>query len=227
MEYAAQRDARLRVEIIEAYQWLAVLCAQQMRRRAEPLEDLVQVANVGLLEALERFDPSFGVTFRTFASATVTGVLRRHYRNAWRLRVPRGLQELHLSVSRAIESLTVDLRRSPTVREVAAHIGVSEESVVEAIGAGSNFWPLSLTYSVDGEPLNGTPLTHHDDLERVESTIDVKSLLDSLPERERTVLHMSYFENRTQLEIANHLGLSQVHVSRIMRAALVSLRTRA
>jgi RNA polymerase sigma-B factor len=198
-----------------------------MRRRAEPLEDLVQVANIGLLEALDRFDPSFGVTFRTFASATVTGVLRRHYRNSWRLRVPRGLQELHLSVSRAIETLTVDLRRSPTVREVAAHIGASEDAVVEAIGAGSNFWPLSLTYSVDGEPLNGTPLTQHDDLERVDATIDVHTLLESLPERERTVLKMSYFENRTQSDIAEHLGLSQVHVSRIMRAALTSLRSRA
>jgi RNA polymerase sigma-B factor len=227
IEYARSRDPELRVKLVEAHQWLVVLSARQMQRRQEPLEDLIQVANVGLLQALDRFDPTFGVTFRTFASATLAGVLRHHYRNTWRLRIPRRVQELQVHVSRAMESLSGELQRSPTIAEVAVVVGASAEDVIEAIDAGANFWPLSLSHHDQTGTHGPIEVVHdHDDVEEVERKLDVRALLAKLPDRERQILYMSYFEDKTQLEIGEALGLSQVHVSRIMRAALLQLRNR-
>ena len=220
IEYASTRDPELRVEIVEAHQWLAALCAQQLRRRGESLDDLMQVANVGLLQAVDRFDPSFGVTFRTFASATVAGVLRRHYRTVWRLRVPRRVQELHVSVGYAIELLTAELQRSPNVSEVAARVGACEEDVLEALDAGANLQPRSLDYGEE------QPAVAMDDdaLDAAERRIDVKQLLGTLPPVPRQVLCLRYFHGLTQTEIAEELGTSQVQVSRILRSTLVKLR---
>jgi len=227
IEYARTRDPELRASLVVAHQWLVVLTAREMRRRQEPLDDLIQVANVGLLQALDRFDPSFGVTFRTFASATLVGVLRHHYRSTWRLRIPRRVQERQIEVSRATETLSNILHRSPTIAEVAEHIAASADEVIEAMDAGTNFWPLSLSYHDDSDSHSPIEVpTSGDETDAVERRFDVKALLEKLPERERQILYMSYFEHRTQAEIGEVLGLSQVHVSRIMRATLQHLRNR-
>jgi RNA polymerase sigma-B factor len=226
VEYAATRDPALKARLVEAHQWLVVLCARRMQRRREPLEDLIQVCNVGLLEALERFDPTYGVTFRTYASATLNGVLRHHYRTTWRLRIPRRVQELHLRVSRAIETLSGDLQRSPTMPEVAAFTGATVDEVIEAIDAGANFWPLSLSYGDDGSTNSAIELVHdRDNVETVDQRLDVLALLARLPDMKRKILYMRFFEDRTQGEIAEILGLSQVSVSRTMRSAVLQLRS--
>ena len=141
VEYARTRDPELRTKILNDHRWLAEVCAGQMRRRGEQFEDLVQVANIGLIQALERFDPSFGVTFRTYASASILGVLRRHYRSIWRVHVPRRMQELNLAVGRVVNTLTSDLHRTPTTDEIAEHLGVSPEDVRQAMLAGHSYWP--------------------------------------------------------------------------------------
>ena len=227
VEYAQTRDARLKDEIVESHQWLVLVCARQMQRRREPIEDLVQVGNVGLLQALERFDPTFGVSFRTYASATILGVLRRHYRSTWRLKVPRRIQELHILVSRAIEELTSELQRSPSVAEIASHVHATDEDVIEALDAGANFWPLSLAYGTDNDGSRPPErMLAEDDQDHVEQRMEVRALLSTLPEREQRVLYMRFFQDQTQTEIGDALGLSQVHVSRIMRSALAQLRNR-
>lgn len=226
IRYAETRDRALRDQIVEGHQWLVIVCARQMQRRREPMDDLIQIGNIGLLQALERFDPSFGVTFRTFASATILGVLRRHYRTTWRLKVPRRIQELHLVISRAIEALTADLGRSPSVAELARFVGASDEDVIEAMDAGSNFWPLSLAYGTDTEPALPEHTVQNREYEQVDHRMEIRALLDTLPERDQKVLYLRFFHDKTQVEIGEALGLSQVHVSRIMRAALAQLRGR-
>jgi len=219
--HSTTRDPKLRVEIVENHQWLALLCARQLRRRGEPLDDLMQVANLGLLQAIDRFDPTFGVTFRTFASATMTGVLRRHYRTVWRLRVPRRVQELHVNVGHSIDVLTTELQRSPTVQEVANRLAVSEDDALEAIDAGANLLPRSLDYSDEQ-----TAVAVEDaGLEAAEQRIDVKELLDTLAPFPRRVLYLRFFLGLTQTEIAQDLGTSQVQVSRILRSTLANLRS--
>jgi len=133
IEYATTRDPELRRAIIEGHQWLVEVCARQMIRRGEQFEDLVQVGNVGLIQAVDRFDPSFGVTFRTYASASIEGVLRRHYRSVWRVHVPRRVQELNRAVNHANETLTAELRRSPSHGEIADHLGVAKADVVDSM----------------------------------------------------------------------------------------------
>jgi RNA polymerase sigma-B factor len=219
--HSSTRDPKLRVEIVESHQWLALLCARQLRRRGEALDDLMQVANVGLLQAVDRFDPTYGVTFRTFASATMTGVLRRHYRTVWRLRVPRRIQELHVTVGRSIEVLTGELQRSPTVPEVATRLGVSQDDVLEAIDAGANLLPRSLDYSEEQTAVAVTD----DALEAAERRIDVKELLDTVQPFARRVLYLRFFQGMTQTEIAEELGTSQVQISRILRSTLANLRS--
>lgn len=228
VQYAHSRDGRLKDDIVEGHQWLVLVCARQMQRRREPIEDLIQVGNVGLLQALERFDPTFGVSFRTYAWATIQGVLRRHYRSTWRLKVPRRIQELHILVSRAIEELTSELQRSPSVADIALRVHATDEDVIEALDAGANFWPLSLAYSTDNDGSRPPErMLAEDDQNHVEQRVEVRALLATLPERERRVLYMRYFQDRTQTEIGDALGLSQVHVSRIMRSALAQLRNRS
>jgi RNA polymerase sigma-B factor len=225
IEYATTRDPALKARLVESHQWLVILCARRMQRRRESIEDLIQVCNVGLLEALDRFDPIYGVTFRTYASATLNGVLRHHYRTTWRLRIPRRVQELHLRVSRAIETLSGELQRSPTMAEVATFTGARVDEVIEAIDAGANFWPLSLSYG-DDDGGNAVDLVQdRDNVEAVEQRLDVLALLSRLPDMKRRVMYMRFFEDRTQSEIAEVLNLSQVSVSRMMRSAVLQLRS--
>lgn len=224
-EFATTRDPALRTLIAERHLWLVHVCARQLRRRAEPLDDLLQVAQIGLLHAIDRFDPAFGVAFRTFASATILGELRRHYRTTWRVRVPRRLQELHLAVNAATDHLTGMLGRSPRVSEVATFLAITEDDVVEAIAAGRGYWPGSID-AADDDDQSGSrlPADPTDLIGAADDRDEVCAVLNRLPERERRILVLKFYGERTQSEIGQELGLSQVHVSRLMRAALDTLR---
>jgi RNA polymerase sigma-B factor len=226
-EYSESRDQRLRGRIVEHHDWLVRICARQMTRRGESFNDLVQVGCVGLLKAIDRFDPAFGVQFRTFASATINGELRRHYRGAWRMKVARPLQERHLAVSGAIETLTAQLRRSPTAADIAEHLGLEVDDVIEAIAVGSTFSPISLDVD-DGveEPTRPLPGMGgiDDELQRTETRADLRRLLGVLAWRERQIVYLRFYCDKTQSEIAEELDLSQVHVSRLLRGALDALR---
>jgi RNA polymerase sigma-B factor len=229
--YQRTGDAAALCSVMAEFDWLAVSCARRMQRRGEMIDDLEQVAREGLLGAVQRFDTTRGVPFKTFAWATVFGVLRHHYRSRWQVRVPRGLQELHLAVMRAIDELTAVHGRAPTVDDLAVHTSADREDIILALDIG---------HAYRAESVNHPPLDRSDGgtqervlgesdrgLEGVADRVDLRRLLTSLPEVQRTVLVMSFFEGRTQSEIGAHLGVSQVHVSRLMRAALVGLRQRA
>ncbi len=147
-DYSVSRDRELRARIVDHFDWLVRICVNQMTRRGESVDDLMQVGTIGLLNAIDRFDPAFGVQFRTFASATISGELRRHYRGAWRMKVARPLQERHLAVTGAIETLTGALRRSPTAKDIADHLKLDVDQVVEAYAVGSTFSLASLNTDV-------------------------------------------------------------------------------
>lgn len=218
--YATSRDPAVKAEVVSAFQWLTVTSARRMRRGTEPVEDLIQVCNVGLLEALERYDPTMG-TFRRFASATIDGELRHHYRSGWRLRVPRSVQELYLRVRSAVEVLTGELHRSPTMWEISQHTGASIDEVLEAVDAGSNFRPVSLTLT-DWERADG--LSCVDDVESVDRRVDVRAAVAGLPGLEGRVLALRFFEGRSRGEVASVLGVPVWRVSSVERAGLCRLR---
>lgn len=217
--------------IMSEFDWLAVACARRLQRRGESIEDLEQVAREGLLGAVTRFDPNRGVAFKSFAWATVLGSLRHYYRARWQVRVPRGLQEMHLSALRAIEELTAAAGRAPTVEEIAAQTGMHREDVLLALDAGHAYRVESLDQAPDdhqGHASRERVLAHVDEpLESTADRVDLHEMLAALPPVQRTILVMLYFDGKTQSEIGACLGISQVHVSRLMRAALADLRERA
>lgn len=226
--FAVTRDVRLREELMAAYAGFARSLARRFPSRRERSEDLVQVALIGLFQALDRFDPDRGVPFLVFASSTITGELKRHVRDhTWVMRTPRRLQEDYLQVLRAAEELTHTRGRSPTVAEIAGQTALSEEGVLEAMEVGHSDRPLSLDAPTgDGtEPL-ATQLGRVDPgFAAVERRELVSALVASLPERERRILHLRFAEDLTQSEIATCLGVSQMHVSRILARTLARLRT--
>lgn len=216
------RIVALRAEVVDAWQWLAVVIARQMQRRREPLDDLIQVANVGLLEALDRYDPTRGVTFRRWAETTIQGGIRHHYRAAWHLHVARPVQELNLRIAGAVETLTAELHRTPTVADIAAHTSASVDEVLEALDAGANFWPLSLTAKM----ASAAELARTDDnLDTIDERLDVEALLARLPPAKRRLLGLRYIDGRTRTEVAALLGISQLDVHFAERAALAHLRS--
>jgi RNA polymerase sigma-B factor len=233
-EYHCGRDPDVRNRIVEAHRWLAEIVARKFSRRGEPLDDLVQVATIGILKAVERFDPAFGVAFRTFASTTAQGEVRRHYRDAtWRLRVPRRLQERSLMVSAAVDRLSSTLGRSPTVDDLAADLRLDADEVVEALMVGTNYRTIPIqTTPGDGSDHHPEGVASEEEIspardetfEQVLTTTEVRSALSNLPERDRRIVFLRYFEERTQSEIAEAVGVSQVHVSRLLRDAVTRLR---
>lgn len=204
--------------------------AAQHWRRTEPLDDLEQVASIGLMKALERFDPSHGAALWTFALPTIAGELKRHYRdNCSAIRVPRPLRERAALVQRALAAATAELGRSPTARELAERTRLAREDVVEALEALSASDPRSLDEALssfgNGSATVGD-LVGADDgrLESAERRAAMAPALRTLPKRERAILHLRFEEDLTQSEIAERLGISQMHVSRLLRSALASLR---
>ena len=227
--FADSRDPALRDDLIEAHLGLAEYLARRFANRGEPLDDLVQVASLGLVKAVERFDPARGLEFTTFATPTIVGELKRHFRDkGWAVRVPRRVQELHLRVTRVIDDLALELGRSPTVQEIAKRAGTTEDEVIEAIDAGSAYRSASLDAgrSDDDETpgLLGQLGELDPELARAERRAALGPLISELPEREQVMLYLRFYEGMTQSEIAKRLGISQMHVSRLLSRSLQQLR---
>jgi RNA polymerase sigma-B factor len=209
---------------------LALALARRFQGRGESLEDLEQVATLALLKAIDRMDLGREVQFSTFATITITGELKRHLRDkGWAVRVPRPIQELAVRVNRLISELTQELGRSPTVREIAARAGASQEDTLEAIEASRAYSAESL--DAPGAADDRAPkerLAESDErLDRLEAWQTIAPAIRELPERERTILYLRFFEDKTQSEIAEELGISQMHVSRLLSRSLETVRERA
>jgi RNA polymerase sigma-B factor len=220
-------DRVSRDELIERYLPLARHLARRYKRGAE-LEDLYQVAAFALVKAVDRFDPDRGIAFSSFAVPTIAGELKRYFRDlGWVVRVPRDVQELKLKLDRMVEALTGELGRAPTAGELADRTGASVEDVIEALGAASAHYPDSLDRPVgeDGEDSIGLLLG---DVERgydhVENVELIDGLLGTLPEREREILRLRFEDELTQAEIGRRLGISQMHVSRLIRQSIAKLQ---
>src|SRR5262249_36450488 len=231
VEYKANNSRKLRNELIEAHRSLASHLAGRLRNRGEPFDDLLQVASLGMLKAVERFDPDRQLEFSTFATATVEGELKRHFRDkTWSVRVPRRPQELHLRLGNVINELSQRLNRPPRVPEVATELGVSEEEGLEAMEVGGAYRSSSL----DARPSEGHDATslerkigardHGFDL--AEDRVLLNRVLADLPERERLIVELRFFHDKTQTEIAQQVGISQMHVSRLLGRTLIKLRER-
>jgi RNA polymerase sigma-B factor len=228
-ELASTGDRRLRDELVEAHIGLAEYLARRFSNRGEPLDDLVQVALIGLVKAVNRFDPNRGVEFSTYATHTIAGELKRHFRDkGWAVRAPRRMQELYLRLTQVVSSLGQQLGRSPTIAELAAETQVSEEEVLEALEAGQAYRFASLDVpkggSEDGDTI-GEGLGEDDpDLANAESRVVLSPLMAKLAPRQRQIIRLRFFEGLTQSEIASRLGISQMHVSRLLARSVAELR---
>lgn len=224
-EFRLHRD-----KIVERCLPLADHIARRFDGRGEPREDLVQVARVGLVNAVSRFDVDTGSDFVSFAVPTIMGEIRRHFRdNSWSVKVPRRLKELHLRLGTATAELSQRLGRAPTATELAEELQVSRDEVVEGLVAGSSYNTLSIdtgstTAADDTHSIVDTLGDIDAGLERIENREALRPLLNALPERERTVLVLRFFESLTQTQIAERVGISQMHVSRLLARSLSRLR---
>jgi RNA polymerase sigma-B factor len=203
--------------------------ARRFRNRGEPYDDLVQVATIGLIKAIDRYDPERGVEFSTYATPTIVGEIKRWFRDkGWAIRVPRRLQELRLAIGSATATLTQDLGRSPTVSELAQQIGATEDEILEGLESASAYSTLSLDApdGVDGDtPSVLSNLGKEDEaLVDVENRESLKPLLSELTDRERRILMLRFFAGMTQSQIAGEIGISQMHVSRLLARTLAKLR---
>jgi RNA polymerase sigma-B factor len=205
-------------------------CARRFRNRGEPFEDLVQVGTIGLLKSIDRFDLERGVEFSTYATPTIIGEIKRYFRDkGWAIRVPRRLQELRMQIGATSAELTQSLGRSPTPRELAEQLGVSVEDILEGIESSNAYSTLSLDAGDGDEDGAGTMLdaigVEDENLEHVEIRESIKPLLDRLGAREKRILLLRFFKNMTQSQIAEEIGVSQMHVSRLLSRTLEQLRT--
>lgn len=217
-----------RAAVIELCLPMARRLARRFGSTGEPLNDLVQVASLALVKAVDGFDTSRGVEFGTYATPTILGALKRHFRDrTWGIRLPRRLQELRLAINVAREELAQTLGRSPTLADLAAHLGVAEEQVIELVGAAYAHRPLSLDTPPGGETTL-LDLVGADDpgFGMVEFRESVRRMVTRLPEREQRILSLRFYGNHTQAEIAEQVGLSQMHVSRLLHHSLTFLRRR-
>lgn len=220
--------ADLRNRLVRMHLPLVEHLARRFRNRGEPLDDLTQVATIGLIKSVDRFDPERGVEFSTYATPTVVGEIKRHFRDkGWAVRVPRRLQELRLSLTTATAELSQLHGRSPTVHELAEKLGISEEEVLEGLESANAYSTLSLDVpdTDDESPAVADTLGAEDEaLEGVEYRESLKPLLEDLPPREKRILLLRFFANMTQSQIAQEVGISQMHVSRLLARTLAQLR---
>ncbi|MFE6744684.1 RNA polymerase sigma factor SigF [Kitasatospora purpeofusca] len=229
LEPGSTEHTYVRDTLIELNLPLVRYASARFRSRNEPMEDIVQVGTIGLIKAIDRFDPERGVEFPTFAMPTVVGEIKRFFRDtSWSVRVPRRLQELRLALTKAGDELAQRLDRSPTVAELAACLGVSEEDVVEGLAVGNAYTASSLDSTPsdeDGEGPLADRLGYEDlALEGVEYRESLKPLLAKLPPRERRIIMLRFFGNLTQSQIGEEIGISQMHVSRLLTKTLTQLR---
>ena len=221
----------LRDEVICACLPVVRRLAGRFFGRGESTEDLVQVATIGLIKAVDRFDPSRETQFLSYATPTILGEIKRHFRDkGWSVRVSRPMQELYLSITRLLPDLSQELGRSPRVSDLAERLGVPEEDIVRGLECGQAYTARSLSAPIGGDDGGAVlaDLLGGDD-ERMESVADretLRKLLTEVPERERNILALRFFANLTQSEIAERIGVSQMHVSRLLTRTLADLRTR-
>ncbi|WP_425456985.1 RNA polymerase sigma factor SigF [Actinomadura hallensis] len=220
---------RIRDQLVELHLPLVEYLARRFRNRGEWLDDLIQVATIGLIKSIDRFDLERGVEFSTYATPTIVGEIKRHFRDkGWAVRVPRRLQELKLSLTKAISDLAQREGRAPTVSELAAHLQMSEEEVLEGLESANAYSTVSLDAPDSGDedaPAVADSLGMVDEsLEGVEYRESLKPLLEKLPAREKKILLLRFFGNMTQSQIAAELGISQMHVSRLLARTLAQLR---
>jgi RNA polymerase sigma-B factor len=228
--YHRNGDERAREQALVELMPLVRALASRYAGRGEPLEDLVQVGSIGLIKAVDRFDVDRGVDFASYAVPTIVGEIRRHFRDkAWAMHVPRRLKELSLRLSRTLDQLTTELGRSPTIAELAAAAGVEEEDAIDALDSMNAYSTRSLHAPFDdesddslSEKLGAEELGYAD----VEDGAIVEAGLDALDERERQIVELRFFHELTQSQIASEIGISQMHVSRLLRRALATMRGR-
>jgi RNA polymerase sigma-B factor len=220
---------RVRERVIEMHLPLAEYLARRFRNRGEPFDDLVQVANLGLIKSVDGYDASRGAAFTSYAIPMIVGELKRHFRDkGWDVRVPRRLQELRLEIGKVTGDLAQELGRSPTVADIAVRLSVTEEDVIAGLDSGHAYRALSLQAPVQGEePVTelGDLLGDFDpDMEHVEDREALRPLIAKLPPREQRIIALRFFGNLTQSQIAAELGISQMHVSRLLSHSLAQLR---
>ena len=228
--YHEDGDLQAREQLIEQYMSLVRSLARRYSYRGEQLEDLVQIGAIGLIKAIDRFDLDRGVELTTYATPNIIGEIKRHFRDkGWSVRVPRGLQELNVQLSRLVEQLTVQLSRSPTIPELAKAAGVEEEEVLEALESGRAYTSLSPSVGGGGgddddlDPLESLGTEEHQ-YEVSEDRAVLAPGFKALDERERKILQLRFFEGLTQSQIAQQVGISQMHVSRLIRRSLEKIR---
>jgi RNA polymerase sigma-B factor len=229
-EYQRTGDMRLRNELITKHMRLAEYLAQRFANRGEPVDDLRQVALIGLLKAVERFDPGRGLQFTSFATPTILGEIKRHFRDrGWTVRVPRRVQEMHLQLDGITADLSQELGRPPTPAEIARRAGVREEDVLEGMEAGGLYNLGSIDGSPDqeGQPASARIGAADPDLDSVDERFAVQQMLASLPPREQQIVYLRFYEGLTQSEIAERVGISQMHVSRLLVKSLEMMAARA
>jgi RNA polymerase sigma-B factor len=230
-EYRRTRDPEIRNRLILMHTSLVRFLAAKFAHRGEPFEDLVQVGSIGLIRAVDRFDPERGVTFSAYATPTIVGEIKRYFRDvAWKLKPPRGLQELSFRLGQASETLSQRLGRSPTVAEIAAHAGITEEQTLEAMELSRNYEMISLDSPCHFEDME-TDSTLQDELAAVDPRIEkvarytvLKAALERLDNREQLIIYLRFFQEFSQAEVAQRLQISQMHVSRLERRALQRLK---
>ncbi|MBV9849099.1 MAG: SigB/SigF/SigG family RNA polymerase sigma factor [Armatimonadetes bacterium] len=230
-EYARTRDPHMRERLILHHQRLVHYIAARFLGSGETLEDLVQVGNIGLINALDRYDPHQNVKFSTYAMPTIVGEIKRHFRDkTWHVKVPRWLQELSLSARKAQQTLSARLGRPPTVKEIADMIGASEDDAIEALEIGQIASAISLDTRLDPQA-GGDSATLMDIVGQIDSALhdiesysDLRRALDCLDVRERQVIQLRFFDELSQAKIARKLNISQMHVSRLQQRALLRLR---
>jgi RNA polymerase sigma-B factor len=220
---------RIRDQLVEMHLPLVEYLARRFRNRGEPLDDLVQVATIGLIKSIDRFDLDRGVEFSTYATPTIVGEIKRHFRDkGWAIRVPRRLQEMKLSLNKATAELSQRNGRAPTVAELARYLDLTDDEVLEGLESANAYSAISLDapdIADDDSPAVSDSLGAHDEaLEGVVYRESLKPLLERLPPREKNILMLRFFANMTQSQIATDLGISQMHVSRLLARTLAELR---
>jgi RNA polymerase sigma-B factor len=229
--YHEQGDRAARQQLIERYMSLVRSLARRYASRGEQLDDLIQIGAIGLIKAIDRFDLDRGVELTTYATPNIIGEIKRHFRDhGWAVRVPRGLQELSIKLMRVVEQLTGELGRSPTIPELAEATGASEEEVLEALESSRAYTPLSLSVGPSGDdddeldPLESIGTEEHE-YEISEDRAVLEPGMRVLDAREREIIRLRFYEGLTQSQIAQQIGISQMHVSRLIRRALEKARS--
>ncbi|MCC6483442.1 MAG: SigB/SigF/SigG family RNA polymerase sigma factor [Armatimonadetes bacterium] len=229
-QFAQTKDPELRAELVNAHQNLVHYLAAKFANRGEPLEDLISVGNIGLVNAVDRFDPNRGIKFSTFATPTIVGEIRRYFRDkAWSLKVPRRLQELNQTASRASARLLQKLGRAPTIAELAQEIQASEEDTLAALELANAYETVSIDAPQSGADGSSTTPgdtigSEDESLGKLEAYDDLTRALESLGDRERSILYYRFFNDMSQTEVAKRLNISQMHVSRLQSKALKRLK---